>query len=196
MLIRPIHSHAGASLSHLANDAELHAYLRLSLDDQFFLTEFHDYQDNQGYFRKLRVAFIDRQPYLCHMAVSRHWMVHYLNAGLTESPTKRAWEGEAMATFDRGFARRHETAFAALHERLGFDYYSIDCGEPQDGRLLLFEADTAAIIHVMDPPDLFPYKHPQMRRVFQAFGALLERRAGRMAPLTPAVRRIDFAGPA
>ena len=81
--------------------------------------------------------------------------------------------------FRRSFARRHEAAFAALHERLDFDYYSIDCAETRDGRLLVFEADTAAIIHLMDPPDLFPYKPAQMRRVFAAFDGLLRRAAAR-----------------
>jgi len=82
-----------------------------------------------------------------------------------------------MAGFDHGFARRHAGAFAALHERLGFDYYQIDCAETRDGRLLLFEADSAAIVHLMDPPALFPYKPPQMRRVFAAFDAMLRRSA-------------------
>ena len=89
-----------------------------------------------------------------------------------------------MATFDDGFARRHAAAFRALHEPLGFDYYSIDCAETRDGRLLVFEADAAAIIHLMDPPDLFPYKQPQMRKVFGAFDAMLRRRSRQRNPVS------------
>jgi len=37
------------------------------------------------------------------------------------------------------------------------------------------------IVHAMDSPELFPYKPPQMRKVFTAFLALLERAAGRPA---------------
>jgi hypothetical protein len=33
------------------------------------------------------------------------------------------------------------------------------------------------IVHDMDPPDIFPYKAPQMQRVFGAFAAMLDRRA-------------------
>ena len=176
-LIRPIGSHAGAGLARVTTPAELANYLRFCFDRQFFLTAFHDYQGADGLYRKSRVGFIDRQPFLCHMAISQHWMVHYLNADMTESAAKRAEEAAAMAAFDQGFARRHQAAFAALHERLGFDYYSIDCAETQDGRLLVFEADAAAIIHLMDPPDLFPYKQPQMHKVFAAFEAMLRRRA-------------------
>ena len=111
------------------------------------------------------------------MAVSGHWMVHYLNAGMTESAARRAEEARAMAQFDHGFARRHAGAFEALHARLGFDYYQIDCAETRDGRLLLFEADAAAIVHLMDPPEMFPYKPAQMRRVFAAFERMLRMRA-------------------
>jgi hypothetical protein len=112
------------------------------------------------------------------MAISSHWMVHYLNAGMAESAEKRAQEAGAMADFDQDFASRHAAAFDALHQRLDLDYYSIDCAETQDGRLLLFEADAAAIIHLMDPPDLFPYKQAPMRRIFAAFEDMLRRRAG------------------
>jgi hypothetical protein len=176
-LIRPVGSHAGAALARLETPADLAEYLRFSFGRQFYLTAFEDYSGADGLYRKSRVAFIDRQPFLCHMAVSQHWMVHYLNADMTESAEKRAEEARAMADFDQGFARRHEAAFDAMHERLGFDYYSIDCAETRDGRLLVFEADSAAIIHLMDPPDLFPYKPPQMHRVFGAFENLLRRRA-------------------
>jgi hypothetical protein len=172
-LIRPQGSHAGAGLVRADAPAELETYLRNATAPAFTVTAFQDYAGADGMFRKLRVAFIDRSPFLCHMAVSGHWMVHYLNAGMTESAGKRAEEARAMAEFDHGFARRHAAAFNLLHQRLGFDYYSIDCAETPDGRLLVFEADTAAIIHLMDPAALFPYKVPQMRRVFAAFEAML-----------------------
>jgi hypothetical protein len=182
MLIRPQDSHAGARLSRVADVAELSDYLRFSPDEDFFLTEYRNYRGADGLFRKYRVAFVGRQPFLCHMAVSDHWMVHYLNAGMAGSFAKRAEEAEAMATFDRGFAQRHAAAFEALHRRLGFDYYAIDCAETRDGKLLVFEADTAAIVHAMDPPDVFPYKQPQMQRIFGAFFSLLRDRTDRYAP--------------
>jgi hypothetical protein len=185
-LIRPRTSHAGAALSRVDSPVELANYLRFSFERHFFVTAFEDYRGPDGLYRKSRVAFIDRQPFLCHLAISSNWMVHYLNAGMTESAEKRAGEARAMAAFDDGFAHRHAAAFEALHERLGFDYYSIDCAETRDGRLLVFEADAAAIIHLMDPPDLFPYKGPQMHKVFAAFEAMLRHRAGRCAAVIPA----------
>ncbi|HVY17817.1 MAG TPA: hypothetical protein VHB27_21540 [Rhodopila sp.] len=181
-LVRPAGTHAGHGLALLSDQESLVRYLETSDADRFYMSVFVDYADGRGLYRKSRVAFIDRRPFLCHMAVSSHWMVHYLNAGMDVSAEKRAEEAAAMAEFDSGFARRHAAAFDALHERLGFDFYSIDCAETPDGRLLVFEADAGAIIHMMDPLDRFAYKQPRMRRIFEAFDALLRRRME--APLT------------
>jgi hypothetical protein len=176
VLVRPQGSHAGAGLKKIDDSGDLAAYMLFSFVSSYFVTAFVDYRSADGLYRKYRVAFMDRQPYLCHMAVSQNWMVHYLNAGMTESADKRAEEAQAMMHFDATFVARHREAFVALHERLPLDYYSIDCSELPDGRLLVFEADTAAIIHAMDPEAVFPYKHTQMRKVFAAFGDMLRRR--------------------
>jgi hypothetical protein len=82
-----------------------------------------------------------------------------------------------MRTFDSGFGRRHRTALATMNDRIGLDYFTIDCAESRDGSLLIFEADNTAVVHNMDPPDIFPYKPPQMNRIFDAFAAMLEHRA-------------------
>jgi hypothetical protein len=94
------------------------------------------------------------------------------------SARKRLEEETFMRTFDVGFAHRHRAALAGLIGRIGLDYFTVDCAETSDGSLLIFEADNTAIVHDMDPPEVFPYKAPQMRKVFDAFAAMLHRRAG------------------
>ncbi len=174
LLIRPVGTHAGEGLD-LIGAGDLAAFLGKTEALEFFVTEFVDYRGVEGLFRKYRIAFVDGAPFLCHMAVSKHWMVHYLNAEMAQNAERRAEEAQAMADFDSGFAKRHAVAFEAMSEWMGLDYYQIDCAETPDGRLLVFEADVAAIVHLMDPPDLFPYKPAQMRRVFAAVGDMLRR---------------------
>ncbi len=181
-LLRPAGSHAGQDLAKLADADDLTGYLAAVPGERFYACGFIDYRSPDGLFRKYRIAFVDGRPFLCHMAASDHWMVHYLNAGMAESAAKRAMEAEAMAGFEHDFARRHAQALAAVDDWMGLDYHQIDCAELPDGRLLVFEADVAAIVHLMDPPDLFPYKPPQMRRVIEAFGRLLLRRADAAIP--------------
>jgi hypothetical protein len=111
------------------------------------------------------------------MAIADRWDIWYLNAGMSDSAAKRLEEETFMRTFDFGFARRHATALAGLVERIGLDYFTIDCAENKRGDLLIFEADNTAVVHNMDSPELFPYKPPQMHKIFEAFAAMLVVRA-------------------
>jgi hypothetical protein len=173
IIARPIGSHAGTGLEKLDDASAVAAYLTAHDAEAFFVSPFVDYASPDGLYRKQRIALIGGRPYVCHLAVSAHWMVHYLNAAMTENADNRAFEARFMTVFDQDFAVKHRAAFASLAERIGLDYFAIDCAETRDGKLLLFEADVAMIVHDMDPPDLFPYKKPQMQKVFSAFQRLL-----------------------
>ena len=178
VILRPVDSHAGAGLEKLDQPAQIASYLSRHDGDRFYLSPFIDYSGPDGRFRKLRVALVDGRPFLVHLAISDHRMVHYLNAGMDQDAAKRAEEAAMMASFDEGFAARHAAAFAAIHALYGLDYLALDCAEDRDGRLLVFEADTAMIVHDMDPPELYPYKAPAMRKLFAAFQAMVAARVG------------------
>ena len=97
---------------------------------------------------------------------------------MAESAEKRADEARFMANFDSDFAPRHRAAFERLCAKVGLDYFAIDCAELPDGRLLLFEADVAMIVHALDSEVLYPYKKPAMARLFAGFQAALAAAAG------------------
>ena len=176
IIVRPVGSHAGLGLEKLAAPGDLGEYLATHPADEFYVSRFVDYSGADGLFRKFRVVFIEGRPYACHMAISDQWMIYYLNANMKESAAKRAEEERFMAQFDGGFAERHREALAAIAARVDLEYFGIDCAETRDGELLLFEADIAMIVHAMDDPALFPYKVPQMQKVFGAFCDMLRRR--------------------
>ncbi|HZZ31478.1 MAG TPA: hypothetical protein VFE10_05740 [Phenylobacterium sp.] len=182
IIVRPIGSHAGKGLEKIDTASELAAYVEGHQAEAFFVAAFLDYASADGLYRKLRVVFVNGQPFVAHMAVSARWMVHYLNADMAD-PANRAAEAEMMATFDEGFAARHALAFDALTRTFGLDYFGIDCAETQDGRLVVFEADVAMIVHTMDSAELYPYKKPAMVKLFAAFVTAMSRCAqrGRLA---------------
>jgi hypothetical protein len=175
-LIRPIDSHAGNDLRKLEGWADVMGYLSGTATDEFYVGDFCDYRSADGLFRKYRVALIGGRPFLAHLALRDMWMIHYLNAGMLENPAKRAEEAQAMSDFDEGFAYRHRSAFSGIHTRMGLDYLVIDCAETRDGRLVVFEADTGMVVHDMDPDEIYPYKRPQMLKLFSAFQDLLRER--------------------
>jgi hypothetical protein len=176
LIVRPVGSHAGTGLAKIDSPAAMSLYLARQSGEVFYISPFVDYAGPDGLYRKLRIAMIDGRPFVAHMAISEHWMVHYLNAGMAASAAKRAEERAMMESFEVYFSLRHAQAFANLAERIGLDYFAVDCAESRDGKLLIFEADTAMIIHDMDPPDLYPYKAPAMRELFRAFQGLVRRR--------------------
>ncbi len=173
LIIRPVDSHAGKNLDKIEDSAALLNYLLTIPNNEFYISRFIDYQGRDGLFRKYRIVLIDGKPFICHLGISGHWMIHYLNAGMAESAEKRAEEKRFMIDFDSHFACQHADAFGAIHKRVGLDYLGIDCGETADGKLLIFEIDSCMIIHAIDPVDIFPYKQPQMNKVFSAFRQML-----------------------
>jgi hypothetical protein len=59
---------------------------------------------------------------------------------------------------------------SALPALIVADADTVDCAETKTGSLLIFEADNSAVVHNMDSPEVFPYKPPQMRKIFDASG--------------------------
>src|SRR5580692_1853212 len=177
VIIRPRGSHAGVGLAKVNDRAAIGRYLADRPEQEFFVARFVDYASQDGLFRKYRIVFVDGRPYACHMAIADRWDIWYLNAGMAFSESKRLEEQRFMRDFDGDFAVRHQAALAAIADRVGLDYFTIDCAENKNGELLIFEADNTAVVHNMDSPEVFPYKPPQMRKIFGAFEGMLYRRA-------------------
>jgi hypothetical protein len=175
-LIRPVDSHAGIGLQMICNSRELSNYVNQNNNEQFYLSQFVDYRSNDGLFRKYRIAFIGGKPFPSHMAISSHWMVHYLNADMASHELRRKEEERWFSSF-RDFEETYAHSLSEICNIISLDYFVIDCAIQPDGRLLIFEVDVGAIVHDMDPGDLYPYKKMAMRRLFSAFESFLEQTA-------------------
>jgi hypothetical protein len=178
LIVRPLDSHAGRGLAKLEGPADIELYLAERPEDEFFVSRYVDYSSADGLFRKYRIVFVDGHPFACHMAISDQWKIWYLNADMSESAEKRAEEEHFMTRFDDEFVSRHRSTFQEMVRKIGLEYFAIDCAETQTGELLLFEGDNAMIVHNMDPGATFPYKPPQMRKIFDAFAAMLHKYSG------------------
>lgn len=180
VIIRPFDSHAGKGLEKLDRPEALDDYLSCHKGEGVFVSRYVDYRNQDNQFRKYRIVFIDGQPELSHMAVSDHWMVHYGIAGMEKSETKRCEESDAVGNFKRSFTKRHAAAMKTLYETVGLDYFGIDCSESREGKLLIFEVCASLYIHAMDSTALYPYKRPQMQKIFDRFLAMLQRKSQRI----------------
>lgn len=171
--IRPLLSYGGKGLSKIENGQELQDYLNRYTDSVFFVSFFKEYRSADGYYRKARIALIDGVPYVGHLAISAHWIVHYHSANMADSIEKREEEAQFMREFDSSFGQRHQQALSAIAQRLGLDYVVIDCAETPNDELLIFEIDNCGWIHATDDAYLFGYKQAMMQKAFDAFRAML-----------------------
>ncbi len=178
IIARPVGSHGGEGLQRLIGPGELKAFLESRTEAEFYVAPFVDYRSGDGLYRKYRVALINGRAYGCHLAISQHWMVHYLNADMQNNPVNRAEESRFLTLFATEFKQRHAAALTAIAARINLDYAVIDCAETADGQLLLFEIGTAMIVHSMDSAEVFPYKKAAMAKLFAAFIEMLRSKAG------------------
>lgn len=173
LIVRPLDSHAGKGLCKLTDRDGLRDYLASRTAAWFLVARYIEYRHPDGRFRKYRIALIDRQPYLCHLAISDHWIVNYENSGMHDSTEKRAEEARELQEPESGFLGRHAGKLREIADRLELDYVVVDCAETADRQFLFFEADNRGFVHATDPEDLFPYKRRQMDKVFAAFRDLV-----------------------
>jgi tetratricopeptide (TPR) repeat protein len=178
LIVRPVGSHAGHDLARASNDNELQAYLASTQASAFFVSPFVDYKSDDGYFRKYRFVYVDGEPFPVHEAISQKWMIHYYNAQMAEHQWMRDEEAAFLSDPWTRFAGPLGEAVRAVAAAVGLEYFGIDCAIGPDGRLLVFEADAAMLVHTTDPVDLYPYKHEFVPRIYRALERMVDRRKG------------------
>src|ERR1700722_549733 len=102
VIVRPRGSHAGAGLARIDDRAAIERYLAEREEAEFFISRFVDYASDDSLFRKYRIVVVDGRPYAVHMAIAERWDIWYINAGMTQSASKRTEEEAFMRTFDPG----------------------------------------------------------------------------------------------
>lgn len=171
--LRTIDSLAGIDFALIKSLNELEIYLQNKAHQYFFSGRYIDYQSDDGFFRKFRIALISGVPYVCHLAISDDWIVHYQKAGMHLSILKRQEEEAFMRNFQENCADKYAFVFEKIYERIPLDFVVLDCAIDRNGNLIVFEMDNSGWVHDTDPQDIFPYKTQIMQKVFLAFRKLL-----------------------
>ena len=91
----------------------------------------------------------------------------------------RAGEDEAvfLAEPTSFFTPAHFATMRAIRDRIGLDYFGIDCGLDRDGNIVAFEVNASMLVH--EHNEAFPYKDPAVRAIKAAFAEMLAVRAGK-----------------
>jgi tetratricopeptide (TPR) repeat protein len=176
VLVRPVGSHAGHGLEKLDRAEDLASYVERNPAERYFVCPFFDYRSSDGYYRKYRIVFVDGIPYPVHLAISRRWMIHYYNAEMAENAWMREEEARFLADIRSVFDGERHRTLLGIADAVRLEYFGIDCALMPDGRVLVFEADPAMLVHTSDPIELYPYKREYVPRIFRAVERMIDER--------------------
>jgi Flp pilus assembly protein TadD/glutathione synthase/RimK-type ligase-like ATP-grasp enzyme len=176
VLARPAGTHGGDDFEKIADLEALARFLVQHPDSDHYVIEFIDTASADGHFRKYRFIYVGQTVLPYHLAIGADWKLHHDNTDMAS----HAWMQEEEAAFLNApssvFSADNYRALEAIRERIGLDFFGIDCALDRDGNLVVFEVNASMLVH-NDNPD-FPYKAPAVRAIKQAFDEMLRERAG------------------
>ena len=183
VLVRPVGTHGGDEFEKIEDPAELATLLAKPADTDRYLIEYVDYRSTDGHFRKYRFIFVDDQILPYHLAIANHWKVHHGSADMADHQWMQREEEAFLNDPASVFHAGHYQALRAIQQRIGLEYFGIDCGLDRAGNLVVFEVNASMLVH--DDNVEFPYKAPFVHRIKQAFDEMLRKIAQFTAAAAP-----------
>ena len=176
LLVRPAGTHGGDDFEKCADGAALAEYLGPRESDHY-LIEYIDYASADGHFRKYRFIFVGEKIMPYHLCIGNEWKLHHVSTDMANQPWMQQEEAAFLANPRAVFSQAHYQTLNAIRERIGLDYFGIDCALDREGNLVVFEVNASMLVHAHNED--FPYKDPYVRDIKDAFDAMLHERAGK-----------------
>lgn len=171
LLARQAGMHGGDAFEKLDDVAALIAFLAAHADHDRYVIDYIDYRSTDGFFRKYRFLFVGEDILPYHLAIADDWKLH---RDATEMG-RHLWMQEEEERFLRApeqvFGYAQYEALRVIRDRIGLDYFGIDCAVDRNGHLVVFEVNASMLVHDQNPE--FPYKDPYIHRIKVAFDGML-----------------------
>src|SRR5579872_6449082 len=174
-LARPVGTHGGDDFEKVEDLAALSAFLSQRPDHDHYLIEYIDYVSADGHFRKYRFIFVDDQILPYHLCIGREWKLHHINTDMAHQPWMQQEEAAFLNDSATVFGAEQMQALHTIRERVGLDYFGIDCGLDAAGNVVVFEVNASMLVHARN--EGFLYKDPAVRRIKLAYDAMLRKLA-------------------
>ena len=165
---------------HFARVENLHELAKVASEipgDDVCLIDELDARDPDGFHRKLRVMIIDRKIYPLHLAIARHWKIHYFKADMAHSPENRRVDQAFLDDMPRFIGPRGMAGLQHVNAALDLDYCGIDFAVNAAGDILLFEANATMVMVPLSDDPKWDYRRPAFDAVFAAIRTMLLDRA-------------------
>lgn len=145
--------------------------------EDLFVIAYLDATDSFGNSRKFRAIIVDGVIHPLHLAISRHWKVHYFRSDMSEQSANRA-EDEAFLTDMEGtIGAPAMRAIERIRNTLQLDYGGIDFGLDASGNVVLYEANASMIVPSPDDDPKWDYRREPVARIQAAVRRMMMARA-------------------
>jgi hypothetical protein len=124
---------------------------------------------------------VDGKIYPMHLAISRHWKVHYFTADMANNTDHRGQDAAFLADMTRMIGKKAVAALARIRDDLGLDYGGIDFGLSSSGEVLVFEANATMVVNPPEADVRWAYRRAGVTRILDAVSAMIARRTAERA---------------
>ena len=158
-LVREAGGQSGSGMVRIDSEKDYGLLERFAMDGRdFYLIQYIDFASKDGMYRKYRFYLIDGKVYPGHLIVSNHWQVH------RDSRDNSAF-GREEKLFLSQWNKDVVPVFETVAQRLGLDFFGIDCAFGKEGSLLLFEANSC--MDIFSGEKSASYYNPKYRKKMQ-----------------------------
>ena len=127
-----------------------------------------DTRNSQGDYHKYRVMFVDGILYPLHLAISKHWKVHYFSSSMNLEQEHRQLEAAYLEEMPSVLGAKAMTALDSIRQTLGLDYGGIDFAVDSDGEVMLFEANATMVVPRPEDHIKWAYRRAPTERILEA----------------------------
>ena len=177
LLLRAPGFHNGRHFVRVETADGLPNALRELPGDELTAIQWLDARGADGKYRKYRVMMIGGWLYPLHLAISKHWKIHYVTADMTDDAEHRAEEAEFLSDMPRVLGSHAMAALADIQNAMGLDYAGIDFGLSPSGEILLFEANATMTVVPPGNDQRWDYRRAAVQRVEDAVRRMLTENA-------------------
>ena len=168
VLIRPSTSQTGKNLLIISDETEWAKVNSIPWGGgTLYMTQFADYANNEGLYRKIRIVSIGEKSWIFHLYQLDNWLIH------GSSQKNREGDDELNLIYGYRNWKSLNRIVAEIQKRVGLDFFGIDLGWKSDTEFVLFEANAA--MNILNPTNLPKYRNSEHLKLVQQFeSALLE----------------------
>jgi glutathione synthase/RimK-type ligase-like ATP-grasp enzyme len=173
LIVRKAGTHTGMIVGVAGSIDELRAAITEA--GEHIITEFVDFRSEDGLYRKYRVFFIGERIIFRHMLVSDQWNVHAKDRMrfMVERPQLLDEEKQMFASVEGAYPADIRPTLEAIRDRMKLDYFGMDFGIAQDGRVVLFEANATMNFFPFLRDEQFAYVRACRQPATEAFHQML-----------------------